>query len=74
MRDGDRIRWPWVIVALLIFIGLAGIAGRSDYEDALREEALYCANVALYKATGGQQGWPDYNANYNEICTKIQNS
>ena len=74
MREGDRISWPWVIVAMLIFLGLASIAGRSDYEDALREEALYCANVALYKATGGQQGWPDYNENYSEICKKIQNS
>ena len=40
MREGDRISWPWVIVAMLIFLGLASIAGRSDYEDALREEAL----------------------------------
>lgn len=74
MREGDNISWPWVAVCFIVFILLAGVAGRSDYEDALREEALYCANVALYKATGGQQGWPDYNENYSEICKKIQNS
>jgi|LauGreDrversion4_2_1035121.scaffolds.fasta_scaffold2701220_1 hypothetical protein len=74
MREGDNIRWPWVAVGFIVFILLAGLAGQSDYEDAVREEALYCANVALYKATSGEQGWPDYNKNYNEICKKIQNS
>ncbi len=78
MREGDRIGWPWVAVGFTVFILLAGLAGRSDYEDAVREEQLYCANVALYKATEGLQGWPDYRDVYNTMCVretkKVQNS
>ena len=64
----------WIVLAVAGFVVLAGIAGQCDYEDAVREEALYCANVALYKATDGVKGWPDYNENYDEICKKNQNS
>lgn len=46
------------IAALVI---LAGIVGTSDYEEAKREAAAYCANV--------HSGlWPDYNHNYAEYC------
>ena len=34
-------RWK-VILGLLAFVALAGIAGQMDYEDALRAEADYC--------------------------------
>lgn len=74
MYSKEPIRWRWVIIGFIVFIVLAGAAGRVDYEDAVREEQLYCANVALYKATGGQRGWPDYNDNYNEICVKNSNT
>ena len=70
MQDTNSINWRWVIVGMLIFVLLAGIAGQSDYEDALREEQLYCTNVELYKATGGEQGWPDYREVYNTMCVK----
>lgn len=55
------------VVAVML---LAGIAGQSDYEMALLEERAYCANVALYHASAGEQGWPDYRLLYNSMCAK----
>jgi len=40
-------------------IGL-GIAGRGDMEDAIAEQAHYCDMVQLYKASNGENGWPNY--------------
>ena len=74
MREGDPINWRWVCVGGIVFLLLAGIAGKADYEDALLQEQAYCSNVTLYRATGGEQGWPDYNENYSELCGKNQNS
>ena len=74
MYNSNKIRWGWVAIGTLGFLLLAGLAGQADYEDALREEAAYCSNVELYRATEGEKGWHDYNENYNEICTKIQHS
>ena len=70
----SSINWRWVVIGTLAFLLLAGIAGQMDYEDAVLQEQAYCANVELYRATEGEKGWPDYNENYNEICTEIQNS
>ena len=74
MYNSNKIRWGWVALGTALFLLLAGIAGQADYEDAVLQEQAYCANVELYRATEGEKGWPDYNENYNEICTKIQNS
>lgn len=70
MSNTNTVRWPWVAVGFIMFVLLAGIAGRSDYEDAVREEAIYCEQVQRYKATGGQEGWPDYRELYNTMCVK----
>ena len=53
-----------------MFFLLAGIAGQSDYEEAVRAEQAYCENVKLFNETRGEKGWPDYNENYNEVCVK----
>ena len=70
MRSDNNINWRWVGLGGLVFLLLAGLAGQSDYEDAVREEAVYCANVKQYKASGGEQGWPDYRDVYNTMCVK----
>ncbi len=70
MYDTNKIRWGWVGLGFVTFIVLAGLAGQTDYEDAVREEQLYCNNVALYKQTQGEQGWPDYREVYNTMCVK----
>jgi hypothetical protein len=59
--------------AVLGVLLLAGIAGNADLEDAVLEQAAYCANVTLYHASAGTKGWPDYNSNYSEICKENQN-
>ncbi len=70
MYRDNNINWRWVGLGGLVFLLLAGVAGQSDYEDAAREEAVYCANVKQYKDTGGQLGWPDYREVYNTMCVR----
>jgi hypothetical protein len=50
-----------VIIAVVAFIALAGIVGKSDFEEAERQEVEYCEMVKLWKQTKGQAGWPAYN-------------
>ena len=70
MREDDNISWRWLCVGFVVFFLLAGIAGQSDYEEAVRAEQAYCENVKLFNETRGEKGWPDYNENYNEVCVK----
>tara|TARA_E500000318_G_scaffold87567_1_gene84551 strand:- start:151 stop:384 length:234 start_codon:yes stop_codon:yes gene_type:complete len=49
----------FVILIAVVVIGL-GIAGRGDMEDAIAEQAHYCDMVQLYKASNGENGWPNY--------------
>ena len=72
MYSKEPVQWRWVLVGFIIFIVLAGLAGRVDYEDAVREEAVYCEQVKLYKDTGGAKGWPDYRELYNIMCVQDQ--
>lgn len=58
--------WALLMVALLSLV--FGLVGEADYQDALDEEALYCQQTLLFKRTGGQSGWPDYQGNREEIC------
>lgn len=59
-----------VFGGVAVLLVMAGIAGASDMEDAVRQEQLYCENVTLYIETDGQQGWPDYRELYNTMCVK----
>jgi hypothetical protein len=54
-------RWK-VILAVIAFMLLAGIAGRMDYEDALLAEADYCDRLA-----SGEH--KDYN-NLRAVCAE----
>jgi hypothetical protein len=64
----NNINWRWVGIGFVVFVVLAGAAGRVDYEEELRAEQAYCDNVKLYKDSRGQQGWPDYRELYNTMC------
>lgn len=57
-----------VVLGVAVFTLMLSMVGRADYVDALAQEREYCANVDLYHATAGEQGWPDYNSNYAELC------
>ncbi len=52
-----RILIPIAIVILMALVG------RGDYEDAVREEATYCHNVA-------SGAWPDYRKGDGLCLTK----
>jgi hypothetical protein len=67
MTKQDKIT---IFGSLAVLLVMAGFAGASDLEDAVRQEQLYCENVALYIKTDGQQGWPDYRELYNTMCVK----
>lgn len=47
------------------FIALCALVGMSgDYEDRKQMDAHYCEMVKLYKNSGGENGWPDYEGIY----------
>lgn len=54
-------RWK-VILGLIVFMLLAGIAGRMDYEDQMLIEADYCDRLL-----NGEHG--DYN-NLRAVCAE----
>ena len=66
----DIMKKIYAISALLTFVGLQLIAMQMDMQDQVNQKQLYCENVELWKETKGQQGWPDYNENYEQLCTR----
>jgi hypothetical protein len=71
----DELKWwafhlavspaVWMLVILILALGAVG---RMDLEDAIQSEKHYCDMVKLYKDTGGDAGWPDYENRYNKNC------
>ena len=54
----------WQVTAAILFVVIAmGFAGTSDLEEAQRQEAEYCENVA-------NKVWPDYAGKFSEVCPK----
>ena len=49
----------------LIIYTLGHASGPDDRDLAWVE---YCEMHSLYKATGGESGWPDYKGTYEEDC------
>lgn len=48
-------------IALTVVVTLAlSWLGLQDYSDAKLQHADYCEMLALHKASGGQDGWPDF--------------
>jgi|TARA_X000001036_G_C20365914_1_gene678422 hypothetical protein len=54
-------------VFIFLFLALLslGIVGNADNQEALRHQSDYCEMTKLYKDTGGDLGWPDYDPNIN---------
>lgn len=53
--------------ALLLFVSLFliySVASDVASVDATQERATYCEMVKMYKNTGGDYGWPDYNNSF----------
>ena len=47
------------IIVLMMFFGV---------EDRPVFNSNYCEMVSIYIESEGENGWPDYNRNYSEIC------
>lgn len=50
-----------LIVGILAFLLIAGWAGESDYQEAVRAQEVYCQRV-------GDGQWPDFNHNFDDVC------
>lgn len=48
------------IFLFLVLLSL-GIAGNADNQEAVRHQSDYCEMTKLYRDTGGDLGWPEYN-------------
>jgi hypothetical protein len=55
---------PLVVTSLLLV--LAVMTG--DFEDSKQRVENYCEMHRLYLKSNGENGWPDYNGNYSEVC------
>lgn len=57
-----------MIGAFTLVLIAVGAVGNEDYKEAVRSQELYCENVALYKDSNGEYGWPDYESRYERDC------
>lgn len=49
------------LVLLLIGVVIAlAVVGKSDSDEAARQQDEYCEMVKLWKQSGGEKGWPAY--------------
>lgn len=58
-------RYQVIILAICVLV-LMGIAGTMDVQEKERQYTEYCDMVKLWRQTGGQAGWPDYNGVLSE--------
>ena len=60
---------PWKTFAGLSFtVMVLAFIGAQKRQDVERQVERYCKMVDLYRQTDGEQGWPDYDRKYNEVC------
>ena len=55
-----------IAVVLLILLAM-GAVGSGDYQEAVMLQEEYCANLAVWDASGGSEGWPPYQG--REVCS-----
>lgn len=56
----------WLIIAIIALNQLA-----DEYRPVVDEQLeIYCQMNAVRISTNGEYGWPDYNGNYEEVCSK----
>ena len=57
----------WALLAVLI-LAMYSWAADGEMQDELDEQALYCKMTAMYEASGGENGWPDYRGQRKQLC------
>jgi hypothetical protein len=50
------------VLGVIAALAMLGLVGSMDYTDEVREQVLYCDNVAA-------KVWPDYEGSYSTECT-----
>lgn len=62
-----------MMLMAIAFVCLILIAMNNAYIDDVIEQQIYCLGVDEWNQSGGEIGHPDYNGNYDQICTKENN-
>lgn len=57
-----------VLVLGISAIASISAAGTISVSDEQQATSKYCEMVSLYKKTGGESGWPDYQRNFKTQC------
>lgn len=58
-------------IANIIMISLSvAVIGFLDYSDHEASVSRYCEMVEDYQRSEGESGWPDFNENYDEVCSE----
>jgi len=57
------------IVAISLAITLGLVAWLCNTEEPTEEQQNYCEMVDIWNDTDGEYGWPDYNDNFDEVCS-----
>lgn len=56
----------FVVITAVVFMLIATIPRFDD--EPQQTNNLYCEMVEINKDTGGEDGWPDFQQNYDEMC------
>lgn len=56
------------ILLISIVVVLSGCADHDLEKELMLQQQTYCDMVRIYKESGGENGWPDYKHNYEEVC------
>lgn len=62
-------RTRYIVLAIVVILALLLADYLAGFEDNV-EARQYCDMVHLYKKSGGELGWPDYNRVYDAQCTE----
>lgn len=54
------------LILILAILCAMGVVGSGDYQEAVMLQDEYCANLAVWDASGGSEGWPPYQG--REVC------
>jgi len=54
-----------IFIFLIVVLISLGVAGNADNKEAVRHQSIYCEMTELYRDTGGDLGWPEYDSNIN---------
>ena len=57
-----------LLAVLLAAIAMWSWMSKGEYEIQRVESEEYCFMVELWRQSNGENGWPDYEHKYDEVC------